>query len=248
MVEITEDEVNAALRNMKKGKATGIDEVRVEMVLAAANVGVSWTWRLRNAWMAEGKIPKECRTGLIIPLWKRKGDVQDPSKCRGITLLSQVFKLLERVLDVMIRKRVECEIGEEQQGFRKGRGTTEVVFILRQQVEKRPEVQESIALGFIDLENAYDTVLRVMVMAVLRWMEVPETDVRMVEGMYARTTGRVVIGAGVSDEFGINIGLIHDSALSPLLFSIVLELISRKGDDERRTEKATICRRSCNSV
>ena len=54
--------------------------------------------------------------GLIVPLWKRKGDVHDPGKYKGIILLSQVVKLLERVLDAMIRRRVECDFGEEQQG------------------------------------------------------------------------------------------------------------------------------------
>ena len=38
-----------------------------------------------------------------------------------ITLLSQVLKLLERVLDARIRRRVEGDFGEEQQGFREGR-------------------------------------------------------------------------------------------------------------------------------
>ena len=45
----------------------------------------------------EGKIPVEWRTGLIIPIWKMKGDVHDPGKYRGITLLSQVLKLLDSV-------------------------------------------------------------------------------------------------------------------------------------------------------
>ncbi len=48
-------------------------------------------------------------------IWKMKGDVHDPGKYRGITLLSQALKLLERVLDGRIRKKIECEIGEEQQ-------------------------------------------------------------------------------------------------------------------------------------
>ena len=34
---------------------------------------------------------------------------------RGITLLSQVLKLLERGLDARIRRRVEGDFGEEQQ-------------------------------------------------------------------------------------------------------------------------------------
>ena len=43
--------------------------------------------------MQEGRIPKEWRMGLIVPIWKTKGDVHDPGKYRGITLLSQVMKL-----------------------------------------------------------------------------------------------------------------------------------------------------------
>ena len=35
-----------------------------------------------------------------------KGDMHDPGKYRGVTLLSQVLKLLERVLDAMLRRRV----------------------------------------------------------------------------------------------------------------------------------------------
>ena len=44
--------------------------------------------------MQEGRTPKEWRMGLIVPIWKRTGDVHDLGKYRGITLLSQVLKLL----------------------------------------------------------------------------------------------------------------------------------------------------------
>ena len=165
---------------------------------------------------------------MIIPLWKMKGDIHDPGKYRGITLPIQVLKLLERVLDGRIRKTIECEIGEEQQGFRKGRGTTDGLFTLRQFVEKKLEKQGRVCIGFVDLEKAFDTVSREMVMATLRWLVVPEADVRMVEATYAQTNGRVIIGAGISEQFNVNIGLRQGSALSSLLFIVVMELISRK--------------------
>ena len=38
------------------------------------------------------------------------------------------------------------------------------------------------AMGFVDLEKALDTVPREMVIATLRWMRVPEVEGRMVEG------------------------------------------------------------------
>ena len=66
--------------------------------------------------LGEGKIPREWQTGLIVPIWKRKGDVHDPGKYRGITLLSHVLKLLERILDGRIRGTVEPDIGRSSRG------------------------------------------------------------------------------------------------------------------------------------
>ena len=128
----------------------------------------------------------------------------------------------------MIRRRVEGEFGEEQQGFRKGRGTADGMSVLRQMVKTRLEKHGSMAPGFIDLEKAFDTVPREKVMATLRWMGVKEAEVRMVEGTYEKTTARVVVGEGASEEFEVKIGLRQGSVLSALLFIAVLDLISRK--------------------
>ena len=97
---------------MKKERAPGIDEMRVEMVKAAGESGISCTKILLNTCMRQGRVPGEWRTGLIVPILKRKGDVQDPGKHRGITL--HIMKLLERILGGRIRKRVEQELGEQQ--------------------------------------------------------------------------------------------------------------------------------------
>ena len=53
-------------------------------------------------------------------------------------------------------------------------------------------------------------------------------EVRIVEGMHEKTTARVVVGEGASEEFYVKIGLRQGSVLSPLLFIAVLDLIRRK--------------------
>ena len=90
------------------------------------------------------------------------------------------------------------------------------------------EVQGSMALGFVDLENAVDTVPREMVIATLRWMGVPEVEVRMVGGTHEMTKARVVVGEGTSEEFDVKIVQRQGTVLSLLLFIAVLDLISRK--------------------
>ena len=54
---------------------------------------------------------------------------------------------------------------------------------------------------------------------------VPETEVRMVEGMSEKTTAKVAVEP--SEEFEVKIGLRTGSVLSPL-FIAVLDLISKK--------------------
>ena len=106
--------------------------------------------------------------------------------------------------------------------------TSDGLFTLRQFEEKKLEMQGIMCIGFVDLEKAFDTVSREMVMTPLRWLGVPEAEVRMVEATYELTNGRVIIGAGMSEQFSVNIGQRQGSTLSPLLFIVMMELISRK--------------------
>ena len=46
--------------------------------------------------------------------------------------------------------------------------------------------------------------------------------------VYEKTTARVVVGEGASEEFEVKIGVRQGSVLSPLLFIAVLDLISSK--------------------
>ena len=59
-------------------------------------------------------------------------------------------------------------------------------------------------------------------------MGVPEAEVTMVQGTYQKTTARVVVGKGASEEFVVDIGLRQGSVLNPMLFIAVLDPISRK--------------------
>ena len=58
----------------------------------------------------------------IVPLYKGKGDKCVCSNSIGISLLSVVGKLFGKVLIQRVRAGTECAIGEEQCGFRLGRG------------------------------------------------------------------------------------------------------------------------------
>ena len=104
----------------EKGKTT----VRLEMVEMAGEVGVKWTGRLIDVCMQEGRIQKAWRTGLIEPIWQRKRGCTRPRKVQGHhTTQPSTETVAEGSKWVRITRRVEGNFGEEQQGFRKGKGT-----------------------------------------------------------------------------------------------------------------------------
>ena len=200
---------------------------------ANEQVGIKW---LFNVCFTTGEIPAEWRRGVIVLIWKGKGDIHDSGRYRGNALLNQALKFMEGILDARTR-RVESKIGENQLGLRKGRGTVDVLFAIRQIIEKRREFRKDVAFDFVDMKKAFDTVPRELAFAVMRWMEVGKAEVRMVEEMYKETTAVVKIEGEISEQFGVAVGLRQGSALSPLLFIMVMNLISGKVSEPEELKK-----------
>ena len=67
-------------------------------------------------------MPIEWHSAGIVPLYKGKGDKNECSNSKGISLLCVVGKLYERVLIKRIWDCAHSAIGEEQCGFRSDRG------------------------------------------------------------------------------------------------------------------------------
>ena len=64
----------------------------------------------------------------------REGDTLERGNYRGLKLTEQVMKILERIVDGLIRQLVS--IDDSQFGFVPGRGITDAIFVVRQLQEK----------------------------------------------------------------------------------------------------------------
>ena len=138
---------------------------------------------------------------------------------------------MERIVDGMIREMIA--IDEMQFAFVPGRGTTDAIFIIRQLQEKylsRKDLNDknlTLFFAFVDLEKAFDRVPRKVLWWAMRKVGVEEWIVRLVQAMYNNARSRVRVGSEYSEEFEVGVGVHQGSVLSPLLFIIVLEALSR---------------------
>ena len=100
-IPITIDMVKKAISQMKAGKAPGLSGIVVEMIRAAGDIGTSVTWQLQSSVI--GKVPSHWEQSFIICLYKGKGDELERGSYSGLKLKEQVIKVLERVVDGLIR-------------------------------------------------------------------------------------------------------------------------------------------------
>ena len=120
------------------------------------------------------------------------------------------------------------DIEAMQFGFVTGGGTTDAIFIIRQLQEKYIAANKPLYFAFVDLEKAFDGVPSKVLLWALRSFGVEELAVPVIQGMYTDVKSRVPVNGQYSKEFGIGVGVHQGSVLSPLLFILVLEALSRQ--------------------
>ena len=101
-------------------------------------------------------------------------------------------------------------------------------FFMAIQMQENFRVKGKKLFGFVDLEKAFDRVPREVISWAMRKLGFEEWLVSAVMSVYtnAKTVVRTVYGN--SKGFEVKVGMHQGSALSPLLFMIVMEAISRE--------------------
>lgn len=96
---ITEDEIICAMKNLKNNKASGYDNIVNEHITHAIHVMMPIYCKLFNLILNTGKIPNSWSEGIILPIYKNKGSVSEPSSYRPITLVSCLGKTFTAILN-----------------------------------------------------------------------------------------------------------------------------------------------------
>jgi len=215
---------------MANGKAVGPNQIPVEVWKFMGEVGLDWLTELFNVICRTGKMPRESRASTVIPLYKNKEDIQVCNNFRGIKLLNHTMKLWERAIERRLREVVE--ISENQFGFMPGRSTTEAIHLFRGLMGLFRDRKVGLHMVFINLEKAYDRVPMEVLWRCLEDKRVSPAYIRVIKDVYERGRTRVRTPGGVSNDFAVSMELHQGSALSPFLFTLVLDELTRGIQDK----------------
>ena len=232
---ITTEEVFAAIRRMKMGKAPGVDGILSSILRHAAdavgtnkmkegNSVVEALTLMFNYVFHNEEWPERWGSGIIFPLYKSDSRLE-PENYRPITLLSAVGKLFGLVIEKRISDWSDLTgvISDEQGGFRRERGTPDQIFLLREILSSRKERGLPTLVTYIDAKKAYDSVWREGNYVRLFDAGMQGKMWRQIQAMGGRMRSRVRLGIGETEWHNVKRGVAQGAVESPWLYSCYID-------------------------
>ena len=231
---ISADEISMALRNSKRGKAVGCDDIPVE---ALANPqAITYLTELFNKCWTTGLVPHSWKSSIINPIPKcATADRRVPLNYRGISLASSVYKLYCSVINDRLTAWAENNelLCDEQNGFRKGRGCVDHLASLNSLISTRKQQRKSTFACFVDFSKAYDRIDRRLLWTKLETLGLHGNILRTLKQLYTGYKCCVRLNGISTDYFDVLCGLKQGCILSPLLFNIyindLVDTLNRSG-------------------
>ena len=220
----TLEEIQIIISQLKNNKAPGLDLLRNEFLKNAPEKLVNFICKLFNFILNSSIIPDEWCKGLIMPLYKNKGDPKDPDNYRGITLLSCLGKLFTACINSRISKfmDVDYKLGPEQAGFREEFSTTDHIFTLYSIIDFYTSKKKRVYCAFVDYTKAFDLIERSALWMKLLCNGINGKILDVIKSMYSNAKSCVKIDGKISEYFSCCKGVRQGENLSPVLFAIYL--------------------------
>ena len=139
--DILECKVKWALGSITMNKASGGDEIPVELFLILKDDAVKVLHLIgQHIWKIQQR-PQDWKRSVFIPIPK-KGNAKECSNYPTVALISHSSRIMLTILQARLQQCVNRELPDVQAGFRKGRGTRDQIINIHQIIRKSKRVPE----------------------------------------------------------------------------------------------------------
>ena len=199
-------------------KASGIDDIPPRILQLCADALYRPLHYLFNMSLRYGLIPTRWKVHKIVPVFKA-GDPSSVKNYCPISLLSNISKVLERLIFNKIISHVNTSINPLQFGFTEKSSTLQQMLLFTDSIFNHPSQTGVI---YLDISKAFDTVSHSILLNKLWHFGITGTLWAWFKNYLSNRYQRVSINNNLSNTLPVVSGVLQGSILGPVLFLIYM--------------------------
>eukprot|EP00253_Pinus_taeda_P035654 PITA_35654 len=233
---VSKVEVEAAMKNMGKEKIPSPDGWTIELFLHFFDLIGSDITEVVEELRRKGEIYRPFNS-TFIALIPKKDEPETFEDFRPISICNCIYKIIAKVIAIRLVPILSRNISMEQFSFLDGRQIHEAIGVSQEVIHSVKQKKKKGVVLKIDLSKAYDRINWLYLRLLLTHLGFNYSFISWIMGCISNVSFAVLINGSASPFFKSQRGLRQGCPLSPLLFLLVAEGLSRLIHKARRSNK-----------